>query len=140
MQCAISVFRVLSGGDEVRALVTRLFPQGHNPTCQTGEFNKFNPFNVTGKIYHVTSYPVQIVITLRLNVKNIIMAQAKHSERERLSVLMMRDWGDQVRSYDQVRLLFNRTFRNGEGLKPVPKSTIERAVRRFMNHGSIKDL
>ena len=54
VQCAISVFRVLSGGDEVRALVTRLFSQGHNPTCQTSEFTKFDPFNVTGKIYHVT--------------------------------------------------------------------------------------
>ena len=38
------------------------------------------------------------------------MAQAKLSERERVSVLMMRGWGDQVRSYDPVRLLFNRTL------------------------------
>ena len=53
---------------------------------------------------------------------------------------MMRGWGDRVRSYDQNRLLFNRTFRNGQGLNPVSKSTIERTVRRFMNHGSIKDL
>ena len=30
------------------------------------------------------------------------MAQAKLSERERVSVLMMRGWGDRVRSYDQV--------------------------------------
>ena len=52
----ISVFRVLSGDEEVRALVTRLFPQGHNPTCHTGEFTKLNIFNVTGKIYHVTTY------------------------------------------------------------------------------------
>ena len=50
------------------------------------------------------------------------MAQAKLSERERVSVLMMRGWGVRVRSYDQVRLLFNRTFRNGEGLNPVSKS------------------
>ena len=41
------------------------------------------------------------------------MAQAKLSERERVPVLMMRGWGDQVRSYDQVRLLFNRTCRKG---------------------------
>ena len=53
------------------------------------------------------------------------MAQAKLSERERVSVLMMRGWGDRFRSYDQVRLLFNRTFRNGGGLNPVSKSTIE---------------
>ena len=57
MQCAISVFRVLSGDDEVRALVSRLFPQGHNPTCHTGEFAKLNIFHVTGKIYHVTTPP-----------------------------------------------------------------------------------
>ena len=68
------------------------------------------------------------------------MTQAKLSERERVSVLMMRVWGDQIRSYDQVRLLFNRTFRNEEGLNPVSKSTIERTVRHFMNHVSIKDL
>ena len=68
------------------------------------------------------------------------MAQAKLSERERVSVLMMRGWGDRVRYYNQVRLLLNRTFRNGEGLSLVSKSTIERTVRRFMNLGSIKDL
>ena len=68
------------------------------------------------------------------------MAQAKFSERERVSVLMIRGWGNRFRSYDQVRLLFNRTFRNGEGLNPISKSTIERTVRRYMNHESIKDL
>ena len=62
------------------------------------------------------------------------MAQAELSQRKRVSVLMMRGWGDRVRSYDQVRLLFNRTFRNAEGLNLVSKSTIERTVRRFMNH------
>ena len=68
------------------------------------------------------------------------MAQAKLSEREKVSVLMTHGWRDRFQSYDQVRLLFNRTFRNGEGLNPVSKSTIKRTVRRFMNHGSIKDL
>ena len=53
---------------------------------------------------------------------------------------MMRGQGDRVRSYDHVRLLFNRTFLNEEGLNPVSNSTIEKTVRRFMNHGSIKDL
>ena len=67
------------------------------------------------------------------------MAQARLSERERVSVLMMRGWGDRVRPYVQVRLLFNRTFRNGEGLNPVSKSTIERTVRRFTNHGYISN-
>jgi len=32
------------------------------------------------------------------------------SEREHISLLMMRDWGD--RSYNDVRQLFNETFRN----------------------------
>ena len=45
------------GDDEVWALVSRLFPQGHNPTCHTGEFAKLNIFHVTGKIYHVTTPP-----------------------------------------------------------------------------------
>ena len=62
------------------------------------------------------------------------MAQAKLSEREKVSVLMMRGWGDRVRSYDPVRLLFNRTFCNEEGLNPLLKSTMERTVKRFMNH------
>ena len=57
VQCVISAFRVLSAGDEARSLVTRLFPQGHNPTCHTGEFTKLNLFNVTGKFYHVTTPP-----------------------------------------------------------------------------------
>ncbi|XP_067205325.1 uncharacterized protein [Linepithema humile] len=68
------------------------------------------------------------------------MAYAKLSEQERVSLLMMRGWGDQVRSYNKVRVLFNRTFRNGDGLSPVSKSTVERTVRRFMDNGTVKDL
>jgi transposase len=68
------------------------------------------------------------------------MAYAKLSEQERVSLLMMRGWGDRVRSYNEVRVLFNRTFRNGDGLSPVSKSTVERTVRRFMDNGTVKDL
>lgn len=68
------------------------------------------------------------------------MAYAKLSEQERISLLMMRGWGDRVRSYTEVRMLFNRTFRNEDGVNLVSKSTVERTVRRFMNHGTVKDL
>jgi len=34
------------------------------------------------------------------------------SESERISLLMMRGWGDRIRSYHNVVDLFNRTFRN----------------------------
>lgn len=62
------------------------------------------------------------------------------TEQERVSLLMMRGWRDRVRSYNEVRVLFNRTFRNGDGLSPVSKSTVERTVRRFMDNGTVKDL
>jgi len=65
---------------------------------------------------------------------------AKLSERERISLLMIRGWGDRERSYDQVRLLFNETFRNGDGLNHISKSTVERTIRRFVGQGTVKDL
>jgi len=34
------------------------------------------------------------------------------SERERISLLMMRGWGDRLRSYNDVRQLFNETCCN----------------------------
>lgn len=63
---------------------------------------------------------------------------AKLSEQERITILMMRGWGDRERSYNQVRMLFNNTFRND--LDPVSKSTVERTVQRFTEHGIVKDL
>jgi len=65
---------------------------------------------------------------------------AKLSERERISLLMIRGWGDRERSYDQVRLFFNETFRNGDGLNHISKSTVERTIRRFVGQGTVKDL
>lgn len=56
------------------------------------------------------------------------MAYAKLSEQERISLLMMRGWGDRVRSYTEVRMLFNRTFRNEDGVNLVSKSTVERTA------------
>ena len=71
VQFVISVFRVLSGSDEARSLVTQLFPQGHNPTCHTGEFTNLNLFNVTDKFYHVTIYAVSTGIVLPFDASSI---------------------------------------------------------------------
>lgn len=59
------------------------------------------------------------------------------SERERISLLMMRGWGGIKRSFMQVKDLFNETFRNG--LIPISKSTVERTVKRFEETGTVKD-
>ena len=61
------------------------------------------------------------------------------SERERISLLMMRGWGDQQRSYTNVVNLFNATFRNGDGVTPLSKSTVSKTLRRFEETGSIKN-
>lgn len=59
------------------------------------------------------------------------------SERDRVCILMMRGWGDRQRSYDQVKTLFNNTFRNeGNG---ISKSTVERTIRRFEETGTNKN-
>ena len=54
-------FRVLSGGDEVPSLPIRLFPSGHNPTCQPVSLIRSNSFNVTGKFYHAHDVYVYFV-------------------------------------------------------------------------------
>jgi len=59
------------------------------------------------------------------------------SERERISLLMMRGWGDRVRSYRNVVDLFNRTFRN-EGAR-ISKGTVSKTVRRFEQMGSVRN-
>lgn len=59
------------------------------------------------------------------------------TERERITLLMMRGWGENVRSYDEVKHLFNANFRENE--TPISKSTVERTVRRFHETGSVKD-
>lgn len=59
------------------------------------------------------------------------------SERERISILMMRGWGDQERSLKNVRDVFNRTFRNGA--VPISKATVQKTVRRFEETGSVKN-
>lgn len=59
------------------------------------------------------------------------------SERERISLLMMRGWGGVKRSFMQVKDLFNDTFR--DAAFQISKSTVERTVKRFEETGCIKD-
>ena len=54
---------------------------------------------------------------------------ASLTEEERVSLLMMRGWGDRVRSYDEVVALFNETFRQGQ--VGIHKSTVSRTITRF---------
>jgi len=59
------------------------------------------------------------------------------SERERISLLMMRGWGDRMRSYNDVRQLFNETFRNEN--TAISKSIVERTIRCFNEIGNVKN-
>ncbi|XP_024869057.1 uncharacterized protein LOC112452865, partial [Temnothorax curvispinosus] len=58
------------------------------------------------------------------------------TERERITILMMRGYGDRVRSFEQVATLFNDTYADRE---PISKSTVQKTVRRFEETGSVKD-
>lgn len=58
------------------------------------------------------------------------------TDRERITILMMRGFGDRIRSYQEVANLFNDTFGNRP---PISKSTVYRTVDRFERTGSIKD-
>ncbi|XP_071579661.1 uncharacterized protein [Temnothorax nylanderi] len=55
------------------------------------------------------------------------------SERERITILMMRGWGDNERSFTDVRL-FNNTYPN----RQISKSTVLKTVRRFQETGSVR--
>src|SRR5215467_12306134 len=59
------------------------------------------------------------------------------SEQERISLLMMRGWGDRLRSYTDVKNLFNYTFRNADN--GISRSTVHRTIRRFEQTGSAKN-
>lgn len=59
------------------------------------------------------------------------------TDRERITLLMIRGWGAVRRSYLDVKNHFNATFRAGGA--PISKSTVERTVRRFEDTGSVKD-
>lgn len=57
--------------------------------------------------------------------------------RERMTILMMRGYGDKKRSYQEVADLFNDE--NPNRLIPVSKSTIFRTVNRCVQTGSLED-
>jgi len=52
---------------------------------------------------------------------------AELSERERISLLMMKRWSNQQRGYKQVMRLFNKTFRN-ENNRISEKDSIQRLL------------
>lgn len=58
------------------------------------------------------------------------------SESERITLLMMRGFGDRIRSYEEVKNLFNDTFPDRN---PVSKSVVYKTVSRFEETGSVKN-
>lgn len=59
------------------------------------------------------------------------------SEFERITVLMMRGYGDRMRSYSEVADLFNEDFPNRTN--PITRFTVARIVQRFNDTQSVKD-
>jgi len=55
-------------------------------------------------------------------------------ERERITILMMRGWDDNERSYSAVVRLFNDTYSN----RRTNKSTVLKTIERFKETSSIK--
>lgn len=60
------------------------------------------------------------------------------TERERITILMMRGWGDNERSYQEVANLFNTTFRVEQA--QLSKGTVTKTVQRFLETGNVKNL
>jgi transposase len=58
------------------------------------------------------------------------------SERERITLLIIRGFGDRQRSVIETKELFNTTFPNRE---PISKSTVVRTVQRFEVTGCCRD-
>jgi len=50
----------------------------------------------------------------------------------------MRGWGDNQRSLEAVRVLFNETFLNRN--ESISKNTVKRTINRFNETGSVIDL
>ncbi|KAJ8913297.1 hypothetical protein NQ315_010964, partial [Exocentrus adspersus] len=59
------------------------------------------------------------------------------TEQERISLLMMRGWGDRERSYEEVVHLFNDTFHVGQ--TQIHNSTVSRTINRFLETSTNKD-
>lgn len=60
------------------------------------------------------------------------------TERERITLLMMRGWGQAERSLRAVRNVFNETFRIGR--TPIALTTVQNTVNKFNDVGNIRDL
>jgi len=60
------------------------------------------------------------------------------SERERISILMMKGWGDNQRSLEAVQVLFNETFLDRN--EPISKNTVKRMIDRFNETSTVIDL
>lgn len=59
------------------------------------------------------------------------------TERERITLLMMRGYEDRERSFRQVRDLFNIEFRVGR--QQISAATVQKTYQRFQDTGSVKD-
>lgn len=57
------------------------------------------------------------------------------SEQERITLLMIRSFGDRIRSYNKVCELFNATFNNH---KPITKNCVKK-IQWFQETGSITE-
>jgi transposase len=58
------------------------------------------------------------------------------SKKERIVILMMRGFGDRVRSFQEVADLFNATFPDRN---PIVKSTVQKTIKRFEETDTIQD-
>lgn len=59
------------------------------------------------------------------------------TERERITILMMRGYGDRERSFREVRELFNIEFRADR--QQISAATVQKTCQRFRDTGSVKD-
>jgi len=51
----------------------------------------------------------------------------------------MRSWGDRLTLYQDVKDIFNATFRNENDNNFISKSNVERTVKRIKEIGSVKN-
>jgi len=59
------------------------------------------------------------------------------TERERITLLMMRGYGDRERSFREVRDLFNAEFRQGR--QGISVATVLKTCNRFQDTGCVRD-
>jgi len=70
----------------------------------------------------------------KLKIKFLKMV-AELSERERITILMMRGWDANERSYSAIVRLFNDTYPNCR----INNSTVLKTIKRFREPGSVKN-